>query len=171
MGSGEDDRGEDTCRAAGLGDGGYRRADRNTDGEPVTRIFGEYGERAFRDREAEALASLAQKHRLVIATGRRGARPAAEPGVFFAPAATSHLRVSLPTVRQRTHGDADARCSPCPRTPSRALYDSRAARLRLLGERQWKQTAGRPGRGGRGYPPPDRRSGLPTGKAASGDSA
>jgi shikimate kinase len=94
-------------------------------GEPVTRIFRDHGERAFRDREAEALASLAQKPRLVIATGGGAPAQPRNRKFFSAPAAIFHLRVSLPTVRQRTHGDAGRPLLSLSESAFRALYDSR----------------------------------------------
>jgi len=94
-------------------------------GEPVRQIFRDHGERAFRDREAEALASLAQKRRIVVATG--GGAPAQPRNLpfFSGRAAVFHLRVSLQTVRQRTHGDAGRPLLSLSENALRALYESR----------------------------------------------
>jgi shikimate kinase len=74
-------------------------------GAPVGRIFQDLGERAFRDREAVALASLRQRTRLVIATGGGAPAQPRNRHFFSGPVAVFHLRVSLQVVRERTRGD------------------------------------------------------------------
>ncbi len=73
-------------------------------GSTVARIFAEQGEGIFRDREAEALASLASRERIVIAAG--GGAPIDERNrdFFLRLARTFYLRVSLESARQRAEG-------------------------------------------------------------------
>jgi shikimate kinase len=94
-------------------------------GEPVARIFRDHGERVFRDREVEALASLVQKHRLVVATGGGAPAQPRNRQFFSAPAAIFHLRVSLQTVRARTRGDSGRPLLSLSENALRALFDSR----------------------------------------------
>jgi len=73
---------------------------------PIAAIFADRGEKAFRDIEAEALAALGGRRRVVVATG--GGAPA-EPrnrSFFTSGAATFHLRVSLEAARQRSVANA-----------------------------------------------------------------
>ena len=94
-------------------------------GTPVTRIFRDQGEHAFRDTETEALASLEQKPRLVVATGGGAPAQPRNRKFFSTTAAIFHLRVSLAAVRERTRGDAGRPLLSLSPNALRALYDSR----------------------------------------------
>jgi shikimate kinase len=74
-------------------------------GAPVGRIFQDRGERAFREVEAEALASLMERTRVVIATGGGAPAQLQNQNFFSGAVAIFHLRVSLQTVRERTRGN------------------------------------------------------------------
>jgi shikimate kinase len=102
-------------------------------GAPVTRIFEELGERAFREKEAHALASLEQRTRLVIATG--GGAPAQPRNARFFSGSVSifHLRVSLETVRERTRGNKGRPLLALSESALRSLYDSRQPVYNALG--------------------------------------
>ncbi|MGA2378636.1 MAG: shikimate kinase [Spirochaetia bacterium] len=94
-------------------------------GAPVARLFQDLGERAFRDREAEALASLRQRTRLVVATGGGAPAQPRNRDFFSGPAAVFHLRVSLQTVRERTRENAGRPLLALSESALRALYESR----------------------------------------------
>jgi shikimate kinase len=94
-------------------------------GTPVARIFQDLGERVFREREAEALASLAGRTGLVIATGGGAPAQPRNRGFFSAPAAIFHLRVSLQAVHERTGDDIRRPLLSLPEGALRALYESR----------------------------------------------
>jgi shikimate kinase len=94
-------------------------------GAPVTRIFQDLGERVFRQREAEALASLAGRARLVIATGGGAPAQPRNRDFFSAPASIFHLRVSLEAVHERTGDDARRPLLSLSESALRALYESR----------------------------------------------
>lgn len=91
----------------------------------VARIFQDLGERAFREREAEALASVARRTHIVIATG--GGAPAQPRNRYFfsPPAATFHLRVSLQTVHERTGDNTERPLLALSESALRALFESR----------------------------------------------
>ena len=70
-------------------------------GAPVAALFRERGEAAFREMEAAALAELAGRTRVVIASGG-GAPAQARNALFFRrAAATFHLRDSLAAALER----------------------------------------------------------------------
>jgi shikimate kinase len=94
-------------------------------GMPVVRIFRDLGERTFREREAEALASLDHRARLVIATGGGAPAQPRNRQFFSAPAAIFHLRVSLESVHDRTRGDVGRPLLSLSENALRALYESR----------------------------------------------
>ena len=94
-------------------------------GTAVTRIFRDQGERAFREQETEALASLEGKPRLVIATGGGAPAQPRNRAFFSSPAAVFHLRVSLEAVRERTRGDAGRPLLSLSPSALLALYASR----------------------------------------------
>jgi shikimate kinase len=71
-------------------------------GAPVARIFEDFGEHVFRDKEADALASLGSRARLVIATGGGAPVQPRNRNFFSGRVAIFHLRVSLQTARERT---------------------------------------------------------------------
>lgn len=78
---------------------GYRFADLDarvaeSAGRPVTQVFAEEGEAAFRAREAEALRATGREHRLVVATG--GGALTREPNLSWALAhgTVAYLRAS-----------------------------------------------------------------------------
>jgi len=98
----------------------------------VAEIFRQRGERAFRALEAGALESLRGRSRLVVATG--GGAPA-EPGNrwFFERAAVFHLRVSLPSMRERTSGNRDRPLLALGESQLGALYESRRPIYEALG--------------------------------------
>jgi shikimate kinase len=94
-------------------------------GAPVTRIFGELGERAFREKEAEALVSLEQRTRLVIATGGGAPAQPRNSRFFSGPVSIFHLRVSLETVHERTKGNQGRPLLALSESALRILYESR----------------------------------------------
>jgi shikimate kinase len=100
---------------------------------PISAIFRDRGEKAFRDIESEVLAELGGRRRLVVATG--GGAPA-EPRNrrFFTPrAATFHLRVSLEAARQRSMGNALRPLLAQDDAAVRRLYESRQPIYEQLG--------------------------------------
>ena len=94
-------------------------------GTPVGRIFQDLGERAFREKEAEALASLAERTKLVVATGGGAPAQPRNRKFFSAPAAIFHLRVSLQAVHRRTGDDAKRPLLSLSESALRALYENR----------------------------------------------
>jgi shikimate kinase len=94
-------------------------------GATVPRVFEDFGERAFREKEAEALASLGQRTRLVVATG--GGAPAQPRNSQFFSGSVSifHLRVSLQAVRERTKGNPGRPLLALSESALRSLYESR----------------------------------------------
>jgi shikimate kinase len=94
-------------------------------GAPVAVLFRERGEPAFREMEAAALAEMAGRKHLVIASG--GGAPAQErnAGFFLRAAATFHLRVSLEAALQRTRGNAQRPLLAQDEATVRALFESR----------------------------------------------
>jgi shikimate kinase len=93
-------------------------------GALVADVFREKGEAAFRELEAEALASLRGRRNLVIATGG-GAPTQARNRDFFVGQGVFHLRVSLENVLQRTRGDRERPLLSQGEEAVRALYESR----------------------------------------------
>jgi shikimate kinase len=101
-------------------------------GATVPQIFATKGEAAFRDMEAEVLAALAARSRVVIATG--GGAPAQERNrAFFEAATTFHLRVSLAGARERTRGDAGRPLMQQGDDALERLFARRVPRYELLG--------------------------------------
>jgi shikimate kinase len=108
-------------------------------GAPVTRIFRDLGERKFREKEAEVLASLKNRRRLVVATG--GGAPAQPPNKSFfsggsdgvGGAAVFHLRVSLHTARERTKGNSGRPLLELGESALHRLYQSRQPIYDALG--------------------------------------
>jgi shikimate kinase len=101
-------------------------------GATVAQIFATKGEAAFRDLEAEVLAGLAARSRVVVATG--GGAPAQERNrAFFQAAATFHLRVSLSGARERTRGDGGRPLLQQEEDAIQRLYSLRVPRYELLG--------------------------------------
>jgi shikimate kinase len=102
-------------------------------GAPVKDIFRDLGERAFRDKEAEVMAALRGRTRLVVATG--GGAPAQERiREFFSGAvAIFHLRVSLDAMRQRTGNGTQRPLLALGADALRSLYESRQPLYESLG--------------------------------------
>ena len=94
-------------------------------GAPISRIFAEQGEPAFREMETLVLQSLAGRGRAVVAAG--GGAPAQPRNrQFFAESAvTFHLRVSFHNVRARTRGDLGRPLLSQDDDVVRRLYDTR----------------------------------------------
>ena len=93
-------------------------------GAIVADIFREKGEPAFRELEAEVLASLRGRRNLVIATGG-GAPTQARNRDFFTGQAVFHLRVSLENVLHRTRGNRERPLLSQGEEAVRALYENR----------------------------------------------
>ena len=94
-------------------------------GAPVTRIFRDFGERAFRNMEAEALAALGRRTRLVVATGGGAPAQPRNQSFFTGPVVVFHLRVSLRTVRERTEGNTERPLLALPASALHSLYERR----------------------------------------------
>jgi shikimate kinase len=91
----------------------------------IAAIFRDRGEKTFRDIEAEVLAALGGRRRVVVATG--GGAPA-EPrnrSFFTSGAATFHLRVSLAAARRRSVRNALRPLLAQDDAAVRRLYESR----------------------------------------------
>lgn len=103
-------------------------------GGPVADIFRDLGEHAFREKEAEVMATLRGRTRLVVATG--GGAPAQERNRdFFAGAvAIFHLRVSLNAMRERTGGDSQRPLLALDESALRSLYEGRQPLYESLGK-------------------------------------
>jgi shikimate kinase len=106
-------------------------------GAPVADIFRDLGEHAFREKEAQVMATLRERTHLVVATG--GGAPAQECNRdFFAGAvpgavAVFHLRVSLDAMRQRTGRDTHRPLLALGESALRSLYESRQPLYESLG--------------------------------------
>ena len=102
-------------------------------GAPVAVLFRERGEPAFREMEAAALAEMAGRRHVVIASG--GGAPAQErnAGFFLRGAATFHLRVSLAAALQRTRGNTLRPLLAQDEATVRALFESRQPVYESLG--------------------------------------
>ncbi len=103
-------------------------------GAPVADIFRDRGERAFRDLEAEVIASLAGRTRLVVATGGGAPAQPRNRGFFSGDTATFHLRVSYETARARTRGDPARPLLSLAEGAVRGLYASRQSVYEELGK-------------------------------------
>jgi shikimate kinase len=103
-------------------------------GSSVARIFAEQGEQAFRDREADALASLASREGVVIAAG--GGAPIDERNreFFLRRSRTFFLRVSLETARHRTKRGAGRPLLQSGARAVRLLYEERLPLYRSFGQ-------------------------------------
>jgi len=102
-------------------------------GAPISRIFSERGEAAFRELEAQVLLSLSSARGSVIAAG--GGAPAQPRNrQFFLDARTFHLRVSFRSVRERTAEDTDRPLLSQNDDVVRRLYEGRLAAYEELGE-------------------------------------
>jgi shikimate kinase len=103
-------------------------------GSSVAWIFAQQGERAFRDREAEALASLESREGIVIATG--GGAPIDERNrdFFLRRSRTFFLRVSLETARHRTKRGAGRPLLQGGAKAVRLLYEERLPLYRSFGQ-------------------------------------
>jgi shikimate kinase len=94
-------------------------------GAPVAVLFRERGEAAFREMEAAALAELAGRKHLVIASGGGAPAQARNAGFFRRAAATFHLRVSLASALKRTAGTAARPLLAQEESVVRALFEGR----------------------------------------------
>jgi shikimate kinase len=103
------------------------------EGMPVTAIFADRGEAAFRALEAEALAGLARRTAIVIATGGGAAAQERNREFFTRGARVFHLRVSLQSVRERTGADASRPLLSRGDQVVRRLYLERARIYEALG--------------------------------------
>ena len=102
-------------------------------GAPVTAIFRDRGEEAFRELEAEVLADLAQRTGIVIATGGGAAAQERNREFFTRGARVFHLRVSLRSVRERTGADSGRPLLSRGDAEVQRLYDERARIYEVLG--------------------------------------
>jgi shikimate kinase len=102
-------------------------------GAPVAGIFRDRGEAAFRALEAEALADLAQRTGIVVATG--GGAPAQERNreFFTRGARVFHLRVSLRSARERTGADTSRPLLSRGDAEVLRLYEERARIYEAMG--------------------------------------
>ena len=103
-------------------------------GAPVTRIFADLGERAFREMEAAALSDLGHRTRLVVATG--GGAPAQQRNLHFfsGPVAVFHLRVSLRAVHERTRGSTERPLLSLSESALASFYESRLPLYESIGK-------------------------------------
>ena len=104
-------------------------------GAPVANIFRDLGESAFREKEAEVMASLRGRTRLVVATG--GGAPAQERNrEFFTGGAVAvfHLRVSLDAMHRRTRRDTRRPLLGLGENGVRSLYEGRQPLYESLGK-------------------------------------
>lgn len=119
---------------------GYRFLDLDTlivenAGKSIREIFDEDGEEVFRQIETDALYSLREMHRLVIATGG-GAPMRQENQEFFENlAATFYLEVSYHEFLKRTGKDHARPLLDRPEKQLKILYKSRLPIYRSLGQR------------------------------------
>jgi shikimate kinase len=99
----------------------------------VADIFRDFGEQAFREREAEVMAALQGRKRLVVATG--GGAPAQERNrdFFSGAVAIFHLRVSLDAMRKRTGRDTHRPLLGLGESALRSLYEARQPIYEALG--------------------------------------
>ena len=117
---------------------GYRFLDLDTlivenAGKSIRDIFNEDGEEVFRQIETEALYSLREMHRLVIATGG-GAPIRQENQEFFENLATTfYLEVSFVEFLKRTGTDYRRPLLDQTEKELRGLYESRLSIYRSLG--------------------------------------
>ena len=133
MGSGKSTVGRILARSLGYGFVDLDSEIEKHEGMSIPRIFEERGEQAFRRREAEAVAALAGRTRIVIAAG--GGAPLQEGNRrFFAEmCACFHLKVSLATALSRTGSGAGRPMLAGGEEAARALYSERLPRYRGLG--------------------------------------
>ncbi|UCF97816.1 MAG: shikimate kinase [Spirochaetaceae bacterium] len=104
-------------------------------GKSIREIFDQDGEERFRQIESDALYSLREMNRLVIATGG-GAPIRQENQEFFENLAqTFYLEVSFPEFLKRTGRDRARPLLDRPERELRNLYDSRLPVYRSLGQR------------------------------------
>lgn len=103
-------------------------------GRTVSAIFAERGERAFRALESACLRALADRDRVVIATGG-GAPMVAANRWFFRDVASAvfHLHVSLDVALERTRSDSSRPLLARRPDAVRRLYETRLPRYRALG--------------------------------------
>ncbi len=134
MGSGKTTVARILARALGFKPVDLDRMIEERAGSSLARIFAQQGEQAFRDREAEALASLATSEGIVIAAG--GGAPIDERNreFFLRCARTFYLRVTLETARQRTRGGADRPLLQRNAQAVRLLYEERLPLYRSFGQ-------------------------------------
>lgn len=108
------------------------------EGASIARIFEAKGEPGFREAEARALRELAPRRNIVVATG--GGAPAQPGNAWFfttsdeAEVAVFHLRVSLASVRERTHGDRGRPLLARGEAEVKKLYEGRLPLYERLGE-------------------------------------
>jgi shikimate kinase len=104
-------------------------------GKSIREIFDEDGEETFRRIESDALYSVREMHRLVIATGG-GAPVRQENQEFFENlAATFYLEVSFPQFLSRTGRDHARPLLDRSKKELEKLYNSRLPIYRSLGQR------------------------------------
>jgi shikimate kinase len=102
-------------------------------GAPVTAIFRDRGEAAFRALEADVLADLSQRTAVVVATGGGAAAQERNRDFFTRGARVFHLRVSLQSVRERTGADSSRPLLSRGDAEVRRLYEERARIYETLG--------------------------------------
>jgi shikimate kinase len=102
-------------------------------GAPVSAIFRDRGEAAFRAMEARLLADLSRRTAVVIATGGGAAAQECNREFFTRGARVFHLRVSLESVRARTGADGSRPLLSRSDSEVRRLYDERALIYESLG--------------------------------------
>jgi shikimate kinase len=103
-------------------------------GRPIRDLFAEEGEPAFRARESAALAALACRRNLVVATG--GGAPIPEQNhAFFRAAATFFLDISFEEFLKRTARGSDRPLRSRSRKELKELYGRRRPVYEALGVR------------------------------------
>lgn len=103
-------------------------------GCPIAALFATRGEEGFRSLESECLREVAERTRVVIASG--GGTPVGDANRWFFDAAgtvTFHLFVSLNEAVARTSGDASRPLLSRGSEEVRRLYATRLPRYRRLG--------------------------------------
>ena len=102
-------------------------------GAPVTDIFRDLGERIFREKEAEVMATLRGRTRLVVATGGGAPTQQRNRDFFSGAVAVFHLRVSLDAMRERTRRDTRRPLLLLGENALRSLYESRQPLYESMG--------------------------------------
>ncbi len=103
-------------------------------GAPIAELFRREGEPAFRRMESLALAELALRSGVVIASGGGAPAQPSNREFFALHARTFHLRVSFAAMQARTAGNAERPLLAQDEPAVRRLFDARLPVYESLGE-------------------------------------